>query len=159
MDPDPSIMMPRPPLLAPSPLAQWRIRWTWRYWQWTGWKIEGPFPQWRERSVLLLGPGLDADSTALDFVRLRMGFRVQWLDPSGAPPPLGCLIVDHNEANGHLEDALDFAQRHSVPCHLVQLDRRHRRIRCNTPIRVGPFSDRAAAYVRRIFSYSHVKPT
>ena len=143
-----------PPLQDATPFVRWRIRWTWRWWRWTGWEIEGPFPQWRDRSILILGPGLHADSPALDFIRMRMGFRAQWLDPLAPPPSSGCLLHPHSPEPQSLQTALGFAQQHDLPFHLVQFDPRHRRIRCNTPVQVGPFPDRVTAYVQRIFSYS-----
>lgn len=147
-------MMSHSPHQNTSTFAKGCIRFKWRWWRWTGWDIEGPFPQWKDRSVLLLGPGLDVDSAAVDFIRMRMGFHAQWLDCHSAPPPSGCSLLPYSAEVLDLEKALEYARRHSLPIHLVQLDRRHRKIRCNTPVQVGPFADRVRAYVERIFSYS-----
>ena len=50
--------------------------------------------------------------------------------------------------------ALQHARQVGVDIQLVQRADRHRRLRCNSPLKTGMSLARAADYIERIFSYS-----
>ena len=141
-----------PPMATQTRVSRLTIRLIWRWHHALGWKIEGPFPNATESRLLLLGPGLLEDSIWARFILMRIRFLgVFWhpqLSPDGRHHILAC-------SDAHpLPDILDWAGQHGVQIQLVQIHRRHRRLRCNTPIRTERHPRRLRDYIERIFSHA-----
>ena len=83
---------------------------------------------------------------------MRIRFRGEMWHAKAPRPERHHLLAS---AEAHcLSDILEWARRHELQIHLVQKNDRHRRLRCNTPIRTERNPNRLRDYVERIFSYS-----
>lgn len=140
-------------------LAAKRFRAIWL--RWRGWQCEGPFPGRRSSAVLIAGPGLEEGGPWTDLLEARLGFRGRWWTEGGTLPATphpqaghpGLLIVPY--ASPYLDDVLRTCAAEGIPIHLTSLAHRHRRIRCNTPMMPGPFTQRERSYIARLYSYRH----
>jgi hypothetical protein len=116
-----------------------------------GWRIEGPFPSAQEPRLLLLGPGLVEESTWVRFILMRIRFNgVMWHPELDRPEGHHILACSEGHA---LHDILEWAGGQGLQIHLVQKNNRHRRLRCNTPIRTERNPGRLRDYIERLFSH------
>ena len=139
-------------LPSPSRVSRFTTLLLWRWQHAIGWRIEGPFPNAQEPRLLILGPGLVEGSLWVRFILMRIRFRGEMWHAK-APRPEWHHLLASAEAHS-LSDILEWARRHELQIHLVQKNDRHRRLRCNTPIRTERNPNRLRDYVERIFSYS-----
>ena len=138
--------------MNPAQTLKTRLQWRWRRWQ--GWRQEGPFPRPNTPNLLLCGPGITPDNEWGRHVLVRTG-RTAFLPARNldGPGPSETVVVCAPDRTSIMA-ALQHARQVGVNIQLVQRADRHRRLRCNSPLKAGMSLARAADYIERIFSYS-----